>query len=77
MAKQVNTTEGKPSLNKRLQDFIQEVRVELSKVTWPTMDDLKVSTKVTMYLLGIMAAVIFCFDHIFQFAVLMLLRLAT
>jgi len=76
MAKQENTSEGKPSLYKRLQDFIQEVRVELGKVTWPTMDDLKVSTKVTMYLLGIMAAVIFCFDHIFRIAVLILLRLA-
>ncbi len=60
----------------RIRTFIDEVRVELGKVTWPTTDDLKVSTKVTLYMLLIMAAVIFGFDKVFQIAVVLLLGMA-
>ena len=56
--------------------FLQETRVELGKVTWPTVDDLKVSTKVTMILLAIMSGVIFVYDKVFGLVVIMLLKLA-
>ena len=76
MAKQVSVGEGKPGVFSRLNTFLREVWVELEKVTWPTRDDLKVSTKVTMYLLIIMAVVAFSFDWIFSRAILILLGLA-
>lgn len=68
--------QGKPGIVRRIQEFWNEVRAELSKVTWPTWPDLQVSTHVTMLLLGIMAVIIFCFDWVFQKAVLLLLHLA-
>lgn len=30
----------------RIQTFLREVKVEMSKVSWPTFDELKDSTKV-------------------------------
>jgi preprotein translocase subunit SecE len=68
-------TEQKPGFIARIQIFYEEVMTEMSKVTWPTIDDLKVSTKVTMFLLLIMAAIVFVFDKIFEQFVLMLLNL--
>ncbi len=72
MAKQPVNNEQKPSLLQRIKDFFSEVRTEMDKVTWPTKDDLKVSTKVTMYMLGTMAAVVFLFDQVFNKAILLL-----
>ncbi|HPO12765.1 MAG TPA: preprotein translocase subunit SecE [Candidatus Hydrogenedentes bacterium] len=76
MLKQTTMAEGKPGVVQRVQEFFQEVRTELGKVTWPTVNDLKVSTKVTMLLLGIVAAIIFLFDQVFQRVILVLLNLA-
>lgn len=76
MLKQTAMADGKPGMIQRVQRFFEEVRVELGKVTWPTVDDLKVSTKVTMVLLGIVSIIIFMFDQVFQIAVLAMLRLA-
>ncbi len=56
---------GLKSVYNKVKNFILEVKSELEKVTWPTIDDLKVSTKVTMILLGIMAGIIFVFDIVF------------
>ena len=61
----------------RMRMFYSEVTTELGKVTWPTWDDLRVSTHVTILMLGIMAAIIFVYDHIFQFVVLRLLEWAS
>jgi len=77
MAKQTTVTEAKPGLFERVKDFVEEVRSELNKVTWPTMEDLQVSTKVTLFLLGVMAVIIFAYDQVFQLFVLMLLKLTT
>jgi len=52
------------------------VQVELGKVTWPSREDLKVSTKVSMMRLGIMAGIIFVFDVFFGQVVVWLLNLA-
>lgn len=76
MAKQAVAVEAKPGPIQRLVDFFQEVRHELEKVTWPTVDDVKVSTRVCMYMLLGMAATIFFFDQVFNRIVLLLLSLA-
>lgn len=77
MAKQLTAGEAKVPLFQRLRIFYEEVRTEMNKVTWPTMEDLRVSTKVTLFLLGVMAVLVFGLDQIFQFVVLTLLRLTT
>lgn len=69
-------TEQKTGPIARVQVFYEEVMAEMGKVTWPTLDDLKVSTKVTMFLLLAMAGVVFLFDKVFEQFVLMLLNLA-
>lgn len=69
-------SEAKPGLITRIQTFYGEVMVEMNKVTWPSLDDLKVSTKVTMFLLLAMAAVIFVFDKVFELFMLILLSFA-
>lgn len=69
-------TEQKPGLIARIQGFYAEVMVEMGKVTWPTLDDLKVSTKVTMFLLLAMAGVVFVFDKVFEQFVLLLLAIS-
>jgi preprotein translocase subunit SecE len=68
-------TEQKQGPIARMRLFYEEVMVEMSKVTWPTLEDLKVSTKVTMFLLLAMAGIIFLFDKVFEQFVLILLNL--
>ena len=65
----------KPSLISRAKDFYEEVMSEMHKVAWPTLDEIKSSTTVVMYLLGISGAMIYVFDAVFQFAVIQILRL--
>ena len=76
MLKQSNAVESKPGLMQRVTTYLQEVQVELGKVTWPSREDLKVSTKVSMMRLGIMAGIIFVFDVFFGQVVVWLLNLA-
>lgn len=63
------------SLYDRTRTFFVEVWTELGKVTWPTREDLKVSTKVTMLMLCIMAAIVFAFDLTFARVMLAILSL--
>lgn len=76
MAKQL-VVENKPGVIQRMRTFFEEVRNEMKKVTWPTREDLMVSTKVTLYLLLIMAVIIFVYDKIFAVVVLFLLNIAS
>lgn len=76
MLKQSNAAEAKPGFVQRAMTYLQEVQVELGKVTWPTKEDLKVSTKVTMMMLCIMAGIIFAYDIFFGQVVVWLLNLA-
>lgn len=76
MAKQAVAVEAKPTIVQRATDFVTEVRQELDKVTWPTAEDVKVSTKVCLYMLLGMVTVIFAFDRVFNFIVMTLLKLA-
>lgn len=48
----------------------------MTKVTWPTVEDLRSSTAVVMMLLAILGVIVGAFDVIFQWAVMGLLRLA-
>lgn len=77
MAKQAVAVETKPGPLQKAQDFFLEVRQELEKVTWPTVEDVKVSTRVCMYLLLAMIVVVYGFDFVFNNVVLALLKLAS
>ena len=76
MAKQTAVVEEKPGLFKRVQTFYEEVMAELKKVTWPTREDLKASTKVTLFLIAILAILIYSFDQVLIVLVSFLLRTA-
>ncbi|MBI2424619.1 MAG: preprotein translocase subunit SecE [Candidatus Hydrogenedentes bacterium] len=76
MAKGATIAESKPGLVDRVKTFYQEVRAELDKVSWPSADDLKVSTKVTLFLILALAVVVFAFDKVFAVLVASLLRFA-
>ncbi len=66
--------EVKPSIWNRVRDFYHEVMTEMSKVTWPTKEELKSSTTVVLWVLVVLAGVIYVYDFIFQVTVLGLLR---
>ncbi len=74
MAKQISTAEANPGVIKRIQNFFDDIIGELKKVTWPTRDDLIASTKVTFFLLLISAAIIFVYDRVFAFFIMLILN---
>ena len=76
MAKQLAVSEEKPGLFTRIRDFYEDVMSELRKVTWPTRDDLKASTKVTLFLVVVMAVIVFLYDTVLGGFIMGLLRLA-
>ena len=49
---------------KGIQDFIQNVQIEMKKVTWPTFDELKGSTKVVIGFSIILSIFLFIVDFI-------------
>lgn len=69
------TTEAKLNPIQRLRTFILEIQAEMQKVTWPSKEDLQVSTKVVCMLLLIMSVLTFFADRIFAFVVFTLLSL--
>lgn len=76
MAKQqAAVLETKPGLITRIKDFYQEVMAEMSKVTWPTKEELKSNTQVVLLVLAIMSVIIYVFDIVFQFLVVGLFKL--
>lgn len=77
MAKQITSADAGPNLFKRIQEFFDDIIGELKKVTWPSRDDLMASTKVTLFLLLVMAAIIFIYDRFFGFIVMMILNYAS
>lgn len=77
MAKQTGASTSKPSLRARVQGFLQEVKNELTKVTWPSKEELKSSTQVVLILLVLFAAIIYVYDIVFQRIVVWLLYVAT
>lgn len=70
MARQATMVgEAKPTLKNRVVEFYHEVMSEMSKVTWPTQEELKNSTQVVLGLLVLSAAVTFLYDKVFNLAV--------
>ncbi|MFP4501490.1 MAG: preprotein translocase subunit SecE [Candidatus Hydrogenedentota bacterium] len=67
---------GKEGFIAKTKAFLDEVYVEMTKkVTWPTKDDLKAQTQVTLILLFVMAGIIFVYDKVFEVVVIGLLSL--
>ena len=52
------------SIVQRTADFLKEVRIEATKVSWPTRKDLRDSTIVVIVMTLIMAAIVFVLDQI-------------
>ena len=77
MAKQMTADEARPGIIARIQEFFDDVVSELKKVTWPTREDLMASTKVTLFLLLIMAAIVFVYDRVFGFVIMLILSYAS
>jgi len=75
MAKQSGGALEKPSLMERFKEFIEEVKSELSKVSWPTKEDIKGSTQVVLFLLVVVAGLVYVYDIVFKIVVLGLLRI--
>ena len=75
MAKKSKTGPSKPNIIVQTRIFSQEVRSEMSKVTWPSQDDLKANTSVVLLFLFFIAAIVGTMDIVFQNIVLWLFRL--
>ena len=72
------TTEAKPvQLYHRVRDFILEIQSEMLKVTWPTKEDLNISTRVVVILLVVMSIFTYFADRIFSLVVWGLLTLGS
>jgi preprotein translocase subunit SecE len=52
------------SIVQRSAEFLKEVRVEATKVSWPSRKDLRDSTIVVIVMTLIMAAIVFVLDQI-------------
>ena len=58
---------GGPGKLARIAQFLRDVRAELRKVTWPTMDELKKATTVIVIVVMVLGLVIGVMDSAFQF----------
>jgi preprotein translocase subunit SecE len=52
------------SLVQRTSDFLREVRVEATKVSWPSRKELRDSTVVVIVMTAIIAAIIWVIDTV-------------
>lgn len=71
MAKQAQHT-ANPNIINRSVVYFQDVRSELTKVTWPTRADLKSHTTVVLMFLALLAVIIGLMDQVFQRFMLLL-----
>jgi preprotein translocase subunit SecE len=73
------TTSEKPEVKtgplQALTDYVRDVRVEMSKVTWPTRDELRESTIVVLVMVAISTVFIFFVDRGLSLAFGALVRL--
>jgi preprotein translocase subunit SecE len=51
----------------RFASFLIDVESEMSKVSWPTKNELYKAAGVVIFTMAFMAAILFCFDLIWQF----------
>ena len=75
MSKQIAAPATKVGFIMRLVVYIQDVRGELDKVTWPSRDDLKAHTLVVLFFLALLAVLVGAMDVVFQRVVLALFTL--
>lgn len=73
------TTSEKPEVKtgplQSISDYVRDVRVEMSKVTWPTRDELRESTIVVLVMVLIMTVFIGIVDRILSFLFEALVRM--
>ena len=62
------------SLVQSAADFLKEVRVEATKVSWPSRKELRDSTMVVIVMTAIMALIIFVLDQILNLGLRQLFR---
>ena len=62
------------SVGERLRGFIKDVRVEITKVSWPTRSELRASTLVVIATVLIVAAYIGLVDRVLNVAVGLVFR---
>ncbi len=58
----------------RMKNFLTETRVEMRKVTWPTMDELKESTRVVIVATLILTAFIGVVDQVLSRIIKLVMR---
>jgi preprotein translocase subunit SecE len=58
----------------RIQRFLREVKVEMSKVSWPTVEELKNSTKVVIVAVILITIFIGVVDRILGWVIGQLMR---
>ena len=75
MAKATAQAPAKPGPIAQAKVFLQEVKAEMDKVTWPTRPDLKSMTSVVILFLGILGVIIGMMDFVLQNLVLWLFRI--
>lgn len=64
------------SIMQRGAEFLKEVRVEMTKVSWPSRKDLRDSTVVVIVMTSIMATIVFVLDRIYTLVLRQLFRVA-
>jgi preprotein translocase subunit SecE len=67
--------ETKPSPLQSISDYLKDVRVEMTKVTWPTRAELRESTLVVIVMVFLMAVFIGVVDRGLSYAFEALIRL--
>ncbi len=67
--------EPKPGIVRAISDYVKDVRVEMSKVSWPTRAELRESTLVVIVMVFLMMVFIGVVDRVLSFAFEALVRL--
>ena len=62
------------SLVERAKDFVKEVRVESTKISWPTRVELRDSTTVVIFTVLLVSAFLFVIDRVLQTGLGLLFR---
>ena len=75
MAKEAVAAAEKAGVVSRIREFFHEVKVEMRKVTWPAKDEVRSSTSVVLFVLGLMAIIIGVYDKLSEVFVWLLLKL--
>lgn len=67
-------TASKTGLVDRMKDFVKDVRVESTKISWPTRMELRDSTAVVIFTVLLISAFLFVVDRILNTALGLVFR---